>query len=129
MILMTGGAFQGKLECAKELWKANHEGEPVILEGKDCSLEELQKADIFSHMTFWVRRMMEQDMDYEAELNRMIRQNPDIILESQEIGCGLVPIDAFDRRYREAHGRLCCRLAEQAEAVYRVSCGCAVRIR
>ena len=34
-----------------------------------------------------------------------------------EVGCGLVPI------------RLCCQLAERAEAVYRISCGLAIRLK
>ena len=29
-------------------------------------------------------------------------KNPDIILVSQEVGYGVVPMDAFDRKYREA---------------------------
>ena len=131
MILITGGAFQGKLECAKEIWREQNSGEPVILQGKTCDPQELMEGtcDILDHMTDFVRRMMEIDQDPEPVLEQLIQNNPKVILESKELGCGLVPIDAFDRRYREAHGRLCCRLAKKAEAVYRVSCGLAMRIK
>ncbi len=40
-----------------------------------------------------------------------------------EVGCGVVPIDRADEAYREAVGRLCCALAEQADAVVRVTAG------
>ena len=37
-----------------------------------------------------------------------------------EIGCGVVPIEPFEERWREETGRLCCALAARADAVYRV---------
>jgi len=40
-----------------------------------------------------------------------------------EVGSGIIPIDAGDRLWREAVGRLCCRLSDEAEAVVRVFCG------
>ena len=49
--------------------------------------------------------------------------NPDRILVTDEIGYGIVPMDPFEREYREAVGRLCCRLAGEAEAVVRLYCG------
>ena len=45
-----------------------------------------------------------------------------------ELGCGLVPMDAFDRKYREACGRVSCYLAGQAEQVIRMVCGIPGRI-
>ena len=46
-----------------------------------------------------------------------------------EVGCGLVPIQAEERQRREAVGRLCCDLAREAEAVYRLQCGLAMRLK
>lgn len=40
-----------------------------------------------------------------------------------EIGCGLVPIDAGERARREQVGRLCIQLAREADRVVRVVCG------
>ena len=53
----------------------------------------------------------------------MIRVNPDVILVSDEVGYGVVPIDAFDRAYREAVGRICTKLAGYSHRVTRVVCG------
>ena len=33
-----------------------------------------------------------------------MQKNPDIVLVSNELGYGVVPIDAFDRNYRETTG-------------------------
>ncbi|MDO4173211.1 MAG: bifunctional adenosylcobinamide kinase/adenosylcobinamide-phosphate guanylyltransferase [Eubacteriales bacterium] len=40
-----------------------------------------------------------------------------------ELGCGVVPMDAMERDWREHTGRLCCDLAARADRVYRVCCG------
>ncbi len=40
-----------------------------------------------------------------------------------EIGSGVVPIDKTERAAREATGRLCIALAENAEKVVRICCG------
>ena len=42
---------------------------------------------------------------------------------SQEVGYGVVPMDAFDRKYREAVGRVCTGLASKSKKVTRVVCG------
>ena len=47
----------------------------------------------------------------------------------QEVGGGVVPIDAFEREWREYTGRLCCDIAAQADRVYRVYCGIATCIK
>ena len=47
----------------------------------------------------------------------------DIILISNELGYGVVPIDKFDREYRETTGRVCTRLAKKSKSVVRIICG------
>ena len=40
-----------------------------------------------------------------------------------EVGCGVVPIDPAERRWRDDVGRVCARLATKADVVVRVVCG------
>ena len=51
------------------------------------------------------------------------------VVVCREVGCGVVPMDRGDRDRREAVGRLCCVLAREAEAVYRLQCGLAMRLK
>lgn len=51
------------------------------------------------------------------------------VVISQEVGCGLVPVEPEQRRFREAVGRLNCLLAESAETVERVCCGLGMRLK
>ena len=54
---------------------------------------------------------------------------PDCILISDEIGNGIVPMDAFEREYREQTGRILIELAKEAEEVIRVICGIGQKIK
>ena len=46
-----------------------------------------------------------------------------VILVSDEVGYGVVPVDAFQRAYREVVGRTCTKLASFSRKVTRVVCG------
>lgn len=51
------------------------------------------------------------------------------VVVCREVGCGVIPMDRGDRAWREAVGRLCCDLAREAEAVYRLQCGLPMRLK
>lgn len=55
--------------------------------------------------------------------------HPDAVVVANEIGSGIVPLDARERAWREAAGRALCVIAEQAGQVVRVCCGIGVRIK
>ena len=60
----------------------------------------------------------------------MRRENcPNCVIISDEIGNGIVPVDAFERTYRERTGRILVQLAGQAEEVERVICGVGQKIK
>nr|WP_207744841.1 bifunctional adenosylcobinamide kinase/adenosylcobinamide-phosphate guanylyltransferase [Clostridium butyricum] len=56
-------------------------------------------------------------------IKRMIKENRKAVIISNEIGYGIVPIDKFERRYRELTGRICCEVAKESKEVHRVICG------
>ena len=70
-----------------------------------------------------IRRELEKERDVSELAEQIILKNPDVILVSQEVGYGVVPVDAFDRKYREAVGRVCTKLAACSHKVTRVVCG------
>lgn len=59
----------------------------------------------------------------------LMKANPDRILVTDEIGYGIVPVDPFERQYRETAGRICCQAAGYASQVWRVCCGIGQRIK
>ena len=53
----------------------------------------------------------------------------DTIVIADEIGNGIVPLDAFEREYREQTGRAEILLAKKADEVVRVICGIGQKIK
>lgn len=79
----------------------------------------------------WFVRGNFTDMEKQAEAftEELYRKNPDIIIVSNELGYGVVPMERFDRDYRETVGRVCTCIAARSDAVTRVVCGIGTRIK
>ena len=124
MRMIIGGAFQGKMEYAQKEY-------PGIrwVDGAACSEEELLQCEGVYHFHLYIRKSMEKYEEMRLFADRIIRENPQIVIITDEIGYGLVPIDAFERRYREETGRICTRLAAFSERVDRVVCGIGLPIK
>ena len=76
-----------------------------------------------------VARCLREGIEPEAVVAEICEANPDIIIICRELGCGVVPVERFDREWRERTGRICCELAKKAESVERVLCGLPMRIK
>lgn len=107
MILIIGGAYQGKLAFAKERFP--HMG---LVEG--------------FHET--VRTLTEQNADVQAAVEQMLPQMADKVVLCRDIFSGVVPMDPVVRRYREDCGRALALLSKNADQVFRVFCGIGTRI-
>ncbi|MCD8097046.1 MAG: bifunctional adenosylcobinamide kinase/adenosylcobinamide-phosphate guanylyltransferase [Lachnospiraceae bacterium] len=118
MILVTGGCFQGKKDYACE---AFHIAREDTADGADCPLEAIFDVKLLYHFHEYIRRLMQAKE--ELDLDRLQCENPDIVLVTNELGYGVVPVDQFDRAYREKTGRVCCEIAKRADEVHRVVCG------
>lgn len=107
MILIIGGAYQGKADFAgtlgiardKILYNAHEKIRQLMLDGKDAAIE------------------------FDAILPNFE------VVTCDEIGMGIVPIDEFEREWRELTGRIMCRATKDADIVYRMVCGIPTRIK
>ncbi|MDD2979664.1 MAG: bifunctional adenosylcobinamide kinase/adenosylcobinamide-phosphate guanylyltransferase [Hespellia sp.] len=124
MILIIGGAYQGKKAYARDLFGGS------FIDGAKCPLEELFSCRGIYYFHEYVKRWMESERTLEkgTELdevlaNQIIQQNPEVVIISNEIGCGIVPMDAGERRWRELVGRTMTHLAAFSGEVHRVVCG------
>ncbi|MCF0228926.1 MAG: bifunctional adenosylcobinamide kinase/adenosylcobinamide-phosphate guanylyltransferase [Parasporobacterium sp.] len=52
-----------------------------------------------------------------------------LIIISDELGCGIIPAEQEERTYREDAGRIMCTLAAEADSVTRIVAGIPVRIK
>lgn len=118
MEMIIGGAYQGKTEYARKMYL-----QLSWISGELAGEKELMSAQGVTDFQQYIRRELKEGKDVSDLAERIIRDNPDIILVSQEVGYGVVPVDAFDRKYREAVGRVCTKLAAYSHKVTRVVCG------
>lgn len=118
MKLIIGGAFQGKLEYAKKQYQIEN-----WEDGRTCRPEALFSCQGVHHFHEYIRRMIKAGQEVSSLADRLRTENPEIVVVTNELGYGIVPANAFDRNYREAAGRVCTQLAQEAEVVCRVICG------
>ncbi len=125
MILVVGGAFQGKYKFANE--KLNiRDG---WADGDDCQFSDICRCRAIQHFHRYVKRAMESHYDLTGLAAKLREKNPDITILTNELGSGVVPADQFDRMYRDELGRVCEELAAEADEVYRVICGIGMIIK
>lgn len=122
--IIIGGAFQGKTQYATKIYPGLE-----LTDGFNCPLEEIENCVAVNEFDSFTRRWLLEGRTKEALLT-MLENNRNLqLLISDEIGYGLVPIDDFEREYREFHGRVMTELAERADRVERVVCGIPQRIK
>lgn len=144
MKLIIGGYAQGKLDYAKQKYE-----KITIFEFKEkiLSFEELSvsignnndQVFVINHFNYSVRNFLKKNENdknkeelwalYKQQLFNIVDKNPKLIIISDEIGNGIVPIDPFEREYREKTGRLLIQLASKADEVVRVICGIGQKIK
>ena len=120
MELIIGGACQGKKEYAishfglkdGEIFTCTEDGEPDLT------------VRCIDHLERYLRRCAAEDREPVAP--DAFRK--DAILICEDITCGIVPINALDRKWRELTGRYLQRLAGGGAEVSRVFCGFAQKL-
>lgn len=107
MILIVGGEGAGKRTFAKAMGYRESDMADACLDDRPVIFhtEKLVFSDPGALDTL-----------YEALLKKEV-------VICNEVGCGIIPIDATERLGREAAGRLCVLLAKEAAAVVRMVCG------
>ncbi len=120
MILVTGGAFQNKKQTSCELFGI---AEVDVLDGGSCGLEEIFSCRALEKFHLYVKRYLKAGKEPEKLASELTEKNPQILIVTDEIGYGIVPLEKENRYWREQTGRICCTLAAQAETVVRVVAG------
>jgi len=120
MILIFGGAYQGKLEYALKRYGLSQADVAFCADG-DTSIPTGRK--IIYEVDKWVLSLVKEGRNIPVETSLLISANPSAIIICNDISCGVVPIDPIMRRWREETGRLLGQLAQQSDEVIRVYCG------
>ena len=158
MILIFGGAYQGKREFAGQLIRKRRGESAAELRVFDCAAGAsdepgasgtpdisgasavLSSADIpdfsadiicgLEHFTWTCCTENPQDRVEASDWMRSHRRLwQDKCLIITDVSQGIVPTDARTRAFREMNGRLMLQLASEADEVWRVFCGIGKQIK
>ena len=120
MILIIGGTYQGKLDFAKETFCIADSDVYTCGEGEiDFSKRCIYRIEEFT-------ALCDDPIGY-FETHREAWQDSVLIL--QDIFCGVVPMGAETRAWRQRTGRLAQYLSKEANQVSRIFCGLEQRLK
>ena len=120
MILIIGGAWQGKLDFAKETFGITDADVFTCTDGEiDFSKRCIYRVEEFA--------LHHPDSIGYFEAHRELWQDSVVIL--RDIFCGVVPCSAEERAWRQKTGRLAQYLSREAERVSRIFCGLEQRLK
>lgn len=132
MKLVIGGRAQGKLNYVlQHMTDENYQIYDGVFpdEGELFNLTKKNEWLIVNHFHKWVNKELKENRNPEEELEAFLKKGVRFVIISDEIGNGIVPVDAFERDYRERTGRMLITLANQADEVVRVICGIGQKIK
>lgn len=113
MILIVGGIGSGKLDYVKSLGYSEADIANGVLDARK--------------VVYNLQQIVFDDPDGAPDLLEPLLLKEVVVCS--EVGSGVVPLNAGERRAREATGRLCIRLAARASRVVRMVCGIPVVIK
>ncbi|MBR1865798.1 MAG: bifunctional adenosylcobinamide kinase/adenosylcobinamide-phosphate guanylyltransferase [Lachnospiraceae bacterium] len=125
MRLVIGGYAQGKLRYVLQKYDINKDR---VWDG-ELPDGETDTVVVIHHLHNWIKRRIADGGCPEKEILQWIARYPDSVIISDEIGNGIVPVEAAEREYRERTGRILVELAAKAEEVERVICGIGQKIK
>ena len=124
MILIIGGAFQGKLDFAKENFGL------LDSDVYTCTGEEMDfSCKCINNLDEFTLNCVRKDVSAVEYFKAHKDQWQDKVIICQDITCGVVPLGLEMRRWRDETGKLCQYLAGNAERVSRIFCGLEQRLK
>jgi adenosyl cobinamide kinase/adenosyl cobinamide phosphate guanylyltransferase len=125
MHLIIGGKYMGKLRYAKKLygWDAS------ICDLAAASPEDMFEARIAVNLQDGVRHMLKRGESARDFFELHFFRLEEKILIGDEIGSGIVPMDSFERLWRDETGFVYQMLAGRAALVDRIWAGLPCRLK
>lgn len=124
MVLIIGGAYQGKLDYAKAAFSLTPEDIFTCTGLKiDFSKRCVNALEEFCYAC------VQQSIDPVDYFQTHREGWQDSVLICADLSSGVVPVDPVERRWRHSTGQLCQYLAGQANQVSRIFCGLEQRLK
>jgi adenosylcobinamide kinase/adenosylcobinamide-phosphate guanylyltransferase len=86
-------------------------------------------------LTTWLTNLLIEDYDVEEKTNKLlnillkIKTDLDVFLISNEVGLGIIPDNQLGRKFIDLSGKLHQKVAQIADEVYFIICGCEIKVK
>ena len=125
MILITGGTYQGKRDCAK----AEFQLQDAEIRDASGQMELDFSGRAIDHLEQFILACVRAGVPAQEYLKQHEGELEGQILIAADITQGIVPMDPVERAWREETGRCLVWLATRAESVVRVFCGIPQKVK
>jgi len=126
MILIIGGAYQGKLDYALERFALT---EDDVCRCSDDRADAPERRKIVYEFDKWILALLKASRDVPEAVRLFMDDHADVVVICNDISCGVVPIDPLMRSWREAVGRALAEMSRASDEVVRLYCGIPTRIK
>lgn len=125
MYFILGGRAQGKLEYAKQIYG----NELRSYDLKEGDMETAFSYEIIYNIHEWVKKMLILEKSPTLYFKNNLSKFENKIIIGDEIGSGIVPIDAFERTWRDETGWLYQLISQHSKRVNRVFAGLGITLK
>ena len=119
MVLVIGGAYQGKRDFAAEQFSLDKSDIYTCTCDEEPDWNSRCVEHLEQYVLYCVRKGIEPKNGFRS----------DAILIGNDIFCGVVSIDPVERAWREESGRYYGCLSRESESVYRLFCGLPLKLK
>ncbi|MCL2526836.1 MAG: bifunctional adenosylcobinamide kinase/adenosylcobinamide-phosphate guanylyltransferase [Defluviitaleaceae bacterium] len=126
MVLIIGGAYQGKLDYALGRFGVTKED---IYFCSDTDIKIPAGKKIVYEIDKWILALVKDGADIADNAKSFVAENPNAVIICDDISCGVVPIDSSLRKWREETGRAVGQIAQESSEVVRLFCGIPTQIK
>lgn len=118
MVLIFGGAYQGKTAYAMEKYQLSSED---LFDCEGLSIDFTKSA--VNHLERFTLECVRQGVDAVEVLRTQKEHWQNTVFLCADMSCGVVPMEAENRAWRNETGRVCQYLSREADRVVRIFCG------
>lgn len=124
MVLIIGGAWQGKLDWARETFALTDDD---VFTCTGAGIDFSRRCVV--HLEEFTLACVDAGVDPVTYFEERADRLADSVLICSDVSCGVVPISVRLRLWRNETGRLCQYLAKRADRVSRIFCGLEQRLK
>ncbi len=120
MILVIGGAYQGKIDYVKD--EFNLQEEEIYF----CSYEDINinfNKNVIANLDKFILAMIKNNKEPIIYIKDNIEKFKDKIITCEDISCGIVPLEYEMRLLRDSIGHCLSILSKNSDKVVRLFCG------